>query len=157
MRTRFTFYYPSHYTINLDIFLLRILRENLKLAKSLFRQKLLPPFHVVLYIQGYSKRIIHFEKFILQVVLNIWWCAVYRLKGEFSKLFSHLTSTRCEPHVWRGRCQIDNPALPTLVAACQGNSSHSLSDAPLQIIDIRTLRDFLSIRKQDMDLTSVVF
>jgi hypothetical protein len=38
-----------------------------------------------------------------------------------------------------------------------GNSSHCLSDAPLQIIDIRTLRDFLPIRTQDMDLESVVF
>jgi hypothetical protein len=38
-----------------------------------------------------------------------------------------------------------------------GNSSHSLSDVPLQIIDIRTLRDFLSIRTQDMDLASIVF
>jgi hypothetical protein len=38
-----------------------------------------------------------------------------------------------------------------------GNSSHSLSDAPLQIIDIRTLRDLLSIRTQDMDLASIVF
>jgi hypothetical protein len=38
-----------------------------------------------------------------------------------------------------------------------GNSSHSLSDAPLQIIDIRTLTDFLSIRTEDMDLASVVF
>jgi hypothetical protein len=38
-----------------------------------------------------------------------------------------------------------------------GNSSHGLSDLLLQIIDIRTLRDFLSIRTQDMDLTSVVF
>jgi hypothetical protein len=38
-----------------------------------------------------------------------------------------------------------------------GNSSHSLSDVPLQIIDIRTLRDFLSIRIQYMGLTSVVF
>jgi hypothetical protein len=38
-----------------------------------------------------------------------------------------------------------------------GNSSHSLSDAPLQIIDITTLRDFLSIHAQDMDLASVVF
>jgi hypothetical protein len=34
------------------------------------------------------------------------------------KLFSYLTSTRCEPHVWRGRCQIDNPLLPALVTAC---------------------------------------
>jgi hypothetical protein len=37
-----------------------------------------------------------------------------------------------------------------------GNSSYSLSDVPLQIIDIRTLRDFLSIRTQDMDLALVV-
>jgi hypothetical protein len=37
-----------------------------------------------------------------------------------------------------------------------GNSSHGLGDAPLQIIDIRTLRDFFYIRTQDMDLTSVV-
>jgi hypothetical protein len=58
------------------------------------------------------------SKIILQVLLNIWRCAIYRLKGKFSKLFSHLTSTRCEPHVCRGRCQIDNPALPTLVTAC---------------------------------------
>jgi hypothetical protein len=65
-------------------------------------------------IQGYSKRSIHFQKFILQVLLNIWWHAVYWLKGELSKLFSHFTSTRCELHVWRSRCQIDNQALPTL-------------------------------------------
>jgi hypothetical protein len=38
-----------------------------------------------------------------------------------------------------------------------GKSSHSLSDAPLHIIDIRTLRDFLSIRTQNMDLASVGF
>jgi hypothetical protein len=38
-----------------------------------------------------------------------------------------------------------------------GKNSHSLSDAPLQIIDIRILRDFLSIRTQNMDLASVVF
>jgi hypothetical protein len=38
-----------------------------------------------------------------------------------------------------------------------GNSSHSLSDVPLQIIDITTLRDFLSIGIQDMYLASVVF
>jgi hypothetical protein len=101
------------------------------------------------------KKEVYFQKCILQVLLNIWRRAIYRLKGELSKLFSHLTSTRYEPHVCRGRCQIDNPALPTLVAAC--DSSHSLSDVPLQIIDIRTLRDFLSIRTQRMDLASVVF
>jgi hypothetical protein len=38
-----------------------------------------------------------------------------------------------------------------------GNSSHSLSDVLLQIIDVRTLRDFLSIRTQDMDFASVIF
>jgi hypothetical protein len=38
-----------------------------------------------------------------------------------------------------------------------GNSNHSLSDTPLQIIDIRTLRDFLSIRTKGMDLAPVVF
>jgi hypothetical protein len=38
-----------------------------------------------------------------------------------------------------------------------GNSSCSLSDALLQIIDIRTFRDFLSICTQDMDFASLVF
>jgi hypothetical protein len=38
-----------------------------------------------------------------------------------------------------------------------GNSSHSVSDEPLQIIDIRTLRDLLFILIQDMDLASVAF
>jgi hypothetical protein len=36
-------------------------------------------------------------------------------------------------------------------------TSNSLCDAPFQIIYIRTLRDLLSIRTQDMDSTSVVF
>jgi hypothetical protein len=66
-------------------------------------------------IQGYSKRSTHFQEFILQVLQNMRWSAICRLKGELSKLFSHLTSTRCEPHVCRGRCPIDNQALPTLV------------------------------------------
>jgi hypothetical protein len=38
-----------------------------------------------------------------------------------------------------------------------GNSSHNLSDVPLQIIDIRTVRYLLSIHTQDVDLASVVF
>jgi hypothetical protein len=67
-------------------------------------------------IQGYSERSIHFQKCIFQVPLHIWRCAIYRLKGELSKLFSNLTNTGCEPHVWRGRCQVDNPALPTLAS-----------------------------------------
>jgi hypothetical protein len=47
--------------------------------------------------------------------------------------------------------------FPHLTQHVTGNSSHSLSDVPLQIIDIKTLKDFLSIRAQDMDSTSVVF
>jgi hypothetical protein len=46
--------------------------------------------------------------------------------------------------------------FPHLSQHITGNSSHSFSDAPLQIIDIRTSRDFLSIHTQDMDLMSVV-
>jgi hypothetical protein len=39
----------------------------------------------------------------------------------------------------------------------QNVTGSSLSDEPLQIINIRTLKDFLSIHTQDMDLASVVF
>jgi hypothetical protein len=53
-------------------------------------------------VQGCSKKRQHFQKFIFQVLLNIWRRAICRLKWEISKLFSHLTSTRCERHVWRG-------------------------------------------------------
>jgi hypothetical protein len=38
-----------------------------------------------------------------------------------------------------------------------GDSSHSLSDVLLQIIDIRNLRYFLAIRKEDIDLAPVIF
>jgi hypothetical protein len=103
-------------------------------------------------IQGYSERSIHFKKCISQVLLNMWRCAIYGLKRELSQLFSRLTSTRCEPHVW-SIIQF----FPHSSRHVTGNSSHNFSDAPLQIIDIRTSRDFLSIRTQDMDLTSVVF
>jgi hypothetical protein len=47
--------------------------------------------------------------------------------------------------------------LPHSSQHVTGNSSHILSEVPLQIIDIRTFRDLLSIRTEDMDLTSVVF
>jgi hypothetical protein len=48
---------------------------------------------------GLFKKKYTFQKFILRVLLNIWRLAIYRLKGELLKLFSHLTWTRCEPHV----------------------------------------------------------
>jgi hypothetical protein len=50
-----------------------------------------------------------------------------------------------------------NQLFPHSSQQVTGNSSHSLSDVPLQIINIRTLRDFLSIRTQDMDLAPAVF
>jgi hypothetical protein len=80
----------------------------------------IPDFFLVtkLIYRVIQKEYLHFQKFILQVLLDIGRHAIYRLKGELLKLFSHLKGTRCEPHVWCGRCQIDNPALPTLVAAC---------------------------------------
>jgi hypothetical protein len=37
-----------------------------------------------------------------------------------------------------------------------GDSSHSLSDVPLQIIDIKTLRDFLSICTQNLERVGFV-
>jgi hypothetical protein len=136
--------------------------------------------------------------------IGLWRRAIYRLKGELSKLFSHLTSTRCGPHVWRGRRQIDNPALPTLVSVVErlpGWRIHSITWPKMSLqtwhlrclgefqkrklspvrlspfwtqlpladriivcapdtwreIQIRTLRDFLSTRTQDMDLASVIF
>jgi hypothetical protein len=83
-------------------------------------------------IQGYSKRNIHFQKFILQVLLTIFWCAIYRLKVELSKLFSHLTSTQCEPHVWRGNVRSIIHLFPHSSQHVTGNNNHSLSDVPLQ-------------------------
>jgi hypothetical protein len=47
--------------------------------------------------------------------------------------------------------------FPHSLQHATGNSSHSLSDALLLIIDIRILRDLLSIHTQDMVLASVVF
>jgi hypothetical protein len=108
-------------------------------------------------VQGYSKRSIHFKKIILLVLLNIWRRAVYRLKWELSKLFSHLTSTRCEPHVWRGRCEIDNPALPTLHILRLADRIIACAPGTWREIRIRILSDFLSVRTQDMNLASVAF
>jgi hypothetical protein len=93
-------------------------------------------------IQGYSKRSIHFQKFILQVLLNIWRRAIYKLKGEFSKLCSHLTSTRYEPHVWRGRCKIDNIALSALHITPLGRQNYCVCTWHLAEIQTRTFERF---------------
>jgi hypothetical protein len=93
---------------------------------------------------------------ILQVLLNIWRLAIYRLKGELC--YFHTLQALDESHT----CDVADvksiiQLFPHSSQHVTSNSSHSLSDAPLQIIDIRILRDLLSIRTQGMDLTSVVF
>jgi hypothetical protein len=66
-------------------------------------------------IQSYSKKKYALSKiYFTSTIEHMATCYIYILKGKPSKLLSHLTSTRCEPHVWRGRCQIDNPTLRTL-------------------------------------------
>jgi hypothetical protein len=71
----------------------------------------------------------------------------------FGKLQALDVSPTCDAADVKSTIQI----FPHSSQHVTGNSSHSLSDAPLQIFDIRTLRHFLSIRTQDMDLASVVF
>jgi hypothetical protein len=109
------------------------------------------------FIQGYSKRSIHFQKFLLQVPLNIWRRAFFDWKEKSRSYFHTLqaldVSLTCDAVDVKSIIQL----FPHSSQHVTGNSSHSLSDAPLQIIFIRTLRDFLSIRAQDMDLASVVF
>jgi hypothetical protein len=107
-------------------------------------------------IQGYSKRSIHFQKFILQFyrtygdVLYIDWRE--NSQSYFHTLQALDVSPTCDAADVKPIIQL----FPHSSQHVTGNSSHSLSDAPLQIIDIRTLRYFLSIRTPDMDLASVV-
>jgi hypothetical protein len=71
--------------------------------------------NAIRYMQGYSKRRIHFQKCILQELLNIWRRAIYIYWRENSQvMFIPYNHSICEPHVWRGRWQTGNPALPTL-------------------------------------------
>jgi hypothetical protein len=107
--------------------------------------------------QDYSKRSIHFQNLFYKYywtygdVLYIDW----RKKSHsyFHTLQALGASRMCDAADVKSTIQF----FPHSSQHVTGNSSHSLSDASLQIIDIRTLRDFLSIRTQDMDLTSVVF
>jgi hypothetical protein len=78
----------------------------------------------------------------------MWRRAIYRLKGELSNTLQALdVSPTCDVEDVKSIIQL----FPHSSQHVIGNSSHSLSDAPLQIIDIKTLRDFLSTRTQDMD------
>jgi hypothetical protein len=79
------------------------------------------------------------------------------LKGELSKLYSHLKAPDVSPTCDAADVKSIIQLFPHSSQHVTGNSSHSLNDPPLQIIDIRTLRDFLYIRTQDMDLASAVF
>jgi hypothetical protein len=119
-------------------------------------------------IQGYSKRSINFQKFILQVLLNIWRRAVcvcvcvciyiyIDWRENFQRYFHTLQTLDVSPTCDAADVKLIIQLFPHSSQHVTGNSGHSLSDAPLQIIDIRTLRHFLSIRTQDMDLVSVVF
>jgi hypothetical protein len=64
------------------------------------------------------------------------------LKSYFHTLQALDVSPTCDTADAKWRIQL----FPHSSQHVTGNSSHSLSDAPLQIIDIRSLRDFLSIR-----------
>jgi hypothetical protein len=83
------------------------------------RHKLIGSHKYSLTIQGYSKRNIHFQKFILQVLLSIWRSAFFFLdEGRTLKdIFTPYKHSMWAPRVTR-QCQIDDPALPTLVAEC---------------------------------------
>jgi hypothetical protein len=131
----------AHYLINLAI-------NNFKTL-----QNFSSTIHL---IQGYSKSSIHFQKCILQVILNIWQRAIYRLKGERWSYFHTLQALNVSPACDASDVKSIIQLFPNSSQHVTGNSRHILSDTPLQIIDIRTLRDFLSIRTQDMDFGSVV-
>jgi hypothetical protein len=45
-----------------------------------------PPVEMIHNIQGYSKRNIYFQKFILQKLLSLNLCPVYRWKGNLSEI-----------------------------------------------------------------------
>jgi hypothetical protein len=104
-------------------------------------------------IQGYSKGSINFQKFILQVLLGIWLDWRENSQSYVHTLQALDVNPTCDVTYVKSIIQL----FPHSSQHVTGNSSHSLSDAPLQITDIRTLRDFLSIRTQDIDLASVVF
>jgi hypothetical protein len=87
----------------------------------------------------------------------MWWRVICRLKGNSQSYFHTLQVLDVSPTCDAADVKSVIQLFPHSSQHVTGNSSHSFSDAPLQIIDIGTLRDFFSIRTQDMDLESVVF
>jgi hypothetical protein len=104
-----------------------------------------------------QKEVYTFKKFILQVLMNVWRRAIKGGRENSQSYFHTLQALDVSPTCDAADVKSIIQLFPHLLQHVTGNSSHSLSDAPLQIIDIRTLRDFLSISTQDMDLASVVF
>jgi hypothetical protein len=110
-------------------------------------------------VQGYSNRSIHFQKIYF---FNYYWTygdVLYTIEWrENSQSYFH-TSQAVDVSLTCDAADVKSIInfFPHSSQNFTGNGSHGLSDAPLQIIDIRILRDFLSICTQDMDLASVVF
>jgi hypothetical protein len=72
-------------------------------------------------IQSYSKRSIHYQNFILQVLLNIWWRDVKRLKGELSKVIF----TPYKHSMWA-------PCVTRQMSNRESSSSHTPHNSPWQ-------------------------
>jgi hypothetical protein len=108
-------------------------------------------------IQGYSKRSTHIQNFFYKCywthgdVLYIDW------RENSQSYFNTLQALDVSPTRDAADVKSIIQLFPHSSQHVTGDSSHSLSDAPLRITDIGTLRDLLSIRTQDMDLASVVF
>jgi hypothetical protein len=107
----------------------------------------------VLFIKKYTLSKIYFTNTIGHIATCYILTEGRTLKVIFTPLQALDVSTTCDA----ADVKSINQFFPHSSQHVTNDSSHSLSDAPLQIIDIRTFRDFLSIRTQDMDLASAVF
>jgi hypothetical protein len=82
--------------------------------------------YVFIIIQGYSKRSIHFQKFILQKLLMLNPCPMYRLKGNLSK-FGFESPARCARNnsVCQGKlCSKWQQAHRRKLSACWNSPRH---------------------------------
>jgi hypothetical protein len=116
----------------------------------------------MVYVCVYIYRVIqkeekHFQKFILQVLLDIGDMLYIDRKENSQSYFHTLQSLDMSPTCDAADVKSIIQLFPHSSQHVTDNSSHSLRDSPLQIIDIRTLRHFLSIRTQDIDFASAVF
>jgi hypothetical protein len=103
-----------------------------------------------------QKEVYTFKMYFTSTIEHMAMCYIQTEGRTLKVIFTPYKQSMWAPRVTRQVKSIIQP-FPHSSQHVTGNSSHSVSDAPLQIIDIRTLRDFLSIRTQDMDIPSVVF